>query len=97
VNEPIVVLRAVLDGIEAVRRSGRTNMLDRPVVARLCDELGHYAAALWVSEHRDLYARGIFHGFRAAPDARSTPTTTTEPAEGEVPRGAGVDEPRTES
>jgi uncharacterized Zn finger protein len=29
-------------------------LLDRPVVARLCDQLGHYAAALWVSEHRDL-------------------------------------------
>jgi hypothetical protein len=64
VSEPIPVPRDVLDGIEAVRRSGRVNMLDRPVVARLCDELGHYAAALWVNDHRDLYARGIFSGFR---------------------------------
>jgi hypothetical protein len=69
VNDPIPVPRAVLDGIEAVRRSGDTNMLDRPRVARLCDQLGHYAAALWVSEHRDLYARGIFRGFRAEPEA----------------------------
>jgi hypothetical protein len=63
-SEPILVPRAVLDGIEAVRRSGRTNMLDRPRVAQLCNELGFYEAALWVSEHRDLYARAIFSGFR---------------------------------
>jgi hypothetical protein len=63
VNEPIPVPRDVLDGIEAVRRSGRTNMLDRPRVAQLCDELGFYEAALWVNDHRDLYARAIFSGF----------------------------------
>jgi hypothetical protein len=104
-NEPVPV--PVLEGIEAVRRSGRTNMLDRPRVAQLCDELGFYEAALWVHEHRDLYARGIFHGFRAEPDdgasaghehdpdaerAANRPTTS-EPAEGEDPRGAGIETP----
>ena len=66
-SDPILVPRAVLDGIEAVRQSGATNMLDRPRVAQLCDALGFYEAALWVHDNRDLYARGIFHGFRVAP------------------------------
>ena len=34
----VKVPKAVLDGIEAVRRSGLTNMLDRPVVAELAEE-----------------------------------------------------------
>ena len=62
-NDRIPVTRAVFDGIEAVRRSGKTNMLDRPRVALLCDEMGFYESALWVMENRDAYSRAIFHGF----------------------------------
>jgi hypothetical protein len=49
--------------IEAVRRSGLTNMLDRPAVAHIAEEMGFEASARWVREHRDLYAHAIFHGF----------------------------------
>jgi len=60
---PIPVPADVLQGIEAVRQSGLTNMLDRPAVADIAEAMGFEAAAAWVREHRDLYARGIFRGF----------------------------------
>jgi hypothetical protein len=58
------VPRAVYDGLEAVRRLGLTNMLDRPRVAKLADELGFPEAAAWVREDRGRYATAVFHGIR---------------------------------
>jgi hypothetical protein len=55
----------VMEGLEAVRLSGLTNMLDRPVVARIAAAMGYDACARWVRENRALYARGVFRGFRA--------------------------------
>lgn len=55
----------VLEGLEAVRLSGKTNMLDAPRVIELAHEMEHYATALWVHENRGLYAHGIFQGFAA--------------------------------
>jgi hypothetical protein len=60
---PIKVSRAVLDGITAVRDSGKTNMLDRNSVAKLCSDMGYYEAALWVNDNKKEYAEGIFNGF----------------------------------
>ena len=57
------VPRKVFEGLERVRSEGRTNMLDRPRVARLAYENGDYAAALWVEENREAYSRGVFSGF----------------------------------
>lgn len=62
------VPQAVLDGLEAVRQSGLTNMLDRPVVARLAREFGFERAARWIETHRKQYAEGIFRGFEAVED-----------------------------
>jgi hypothetical protein len=62
--DAIPVSAKVLDGIEAVRRSGLTNMLARDVVAEIAEEMGFEESARWVQQHRDLYARAIFHGFR---------------------------------
>jgi hypothetical protein len=64
---PVTVDPDVLAGLEAVRASGLTNMFDRPAVARLALDAGHYATALWVTENRAAYAEGIFRGFAAAP------------------------------
>ena len=63
VEGPVTVPREVFEGIEAVRRSGATNMLDRPVVADLAEAMGFHWSAEWVRENRDLYGRAIFHGF----------------------------------
>lgn len=60
---PVRVTPAVLSGLEAVRQSGLTNMLDRPAVAEIADAMGFEESARWLREHRDLYARAIFHGF----------------------------------
>jgi len=62
------VSKPVLDGLEAVRRSGLTNMLDRPVVARLAEELGFDEAARWVEAHKKGFSEGIFRGFQAVED-----------------------------
>jgi hypothetical protein len=53
----------VFTGIEAVRLSGLTNMIDRPRVAEIAEETGFYESACWIRANRDLYARAIFHGF----------------------------------
>jgi hypothetical protein len=62
----VVIPRHVLDGIEAVRVSGRTNMLDRNAVAAIALELGHIDAAFWLTDkaNHKTYAEGIFRGFR---------------------------------
>ena len=54
-------------GIDAVRLSGLTNMLDRPVVARLAREFGYPDAARWIEEHPKEYAEGVFRGFIVDP------------------------------
>jgi hypothetical protein len=54
-------------GIDAARRSGLTNMLDRPVVARLAGELGWPDATHWIEEHPKEYAEGVFRGFIVDP------------------------------
>ena len=57
------VSREVFEGIEAVRQSGLTNMLDRPQVAQLAEQMGFEASARWVRANRDLYAQAVFQGF----------------------------------
>ena len=62
------VPKAVLDGLEAVRTSGLTNMLDRPVVVELAREFGFGEAARWINDHRREYAEGLFQGFEPTED-----------------------------
>ena len=65
-EEPPVVSRVVWQGLDAVRRSGRTNMLDRPVVAKLARAFGYGATAQWIEENPRAYAEGVFRGFTVA-------------------------------
>ena len=53
----------VWQGIDAVRLSGLTNMLDRPAVVRIAGELGFPEAARWIETHTKEYAEGVFRGF----------------------------------
>ena len=64
----IAVPSQVWDGLEAVRRSGLVNMLDRPRVIELAGKLGFAEAAEWSRRHPRAYARGIFRGFSAIAD-----------------------------
>jgi hypothetical protein len=61
--DPVPVPHEIFQGIEAVRLSGLTNMLDRPAVAEIAEAMGFEESARWVREHRDLYARAVFQGF----------------------------------
>ncbi|HOF90166.1 MAG TPA: DUF5049 domain-containing protein [Armatimonadota bacterium] len=56
------VSAAVYAGLEAVRRSGKTNMFDRLWVIELAEMMGFYETAAWVREHRGDYARVLFNG-----------------------------------
>ncbi|MCX6344954.1 MAG: DUF5049 domain-containing protein [Armatimonadetes bacterium] len=62
----IIVSAEVLVGLEAVRRSGKTNMLDRPRVTELAFDMGYAETAFWVNDNRGQYAKGIFQGFAVA-------------------------------
>ncbi len=59
----VPVPATVFAGLEAVRRSGVINMLDRKGVQYHAHQLGHNHAVIWVEDHPGLYAEGIFHGF----------------------------------
>jgi len=59
----IQVPREVFKGLEAVRLSGATNMLDRPRVIFIAREMGFDETAEWVEEHASDYAKGVFQGF----------------------------------
>jgi hypothetical protein len=54
----------VLEGLEAVRRSG-ANMVERAHVLVLAKRMGYRRTVRWVEEHPDEYARGVAHGFEA--------------------------------
>lgn len=62
---PIQITKIVFTGLEAVRRSGATNMFDRPRVIELLEEMGFDKSADWVRNHKTEYANGIFQGFEA--------------------------------
>jgi hypothetical protein len=59
----VAVAAEVWQGINAVRCSGLTNMLDRPMVAELAGKFGFTKTAQWVKNHPKEYAEGVFRGF----------------------------------
>jgi hypothetical protein len=61
---PIPITKAVFEGLEAVRLSGATNMLDRPRVIQILDQMGLDDAAEWVRNHKSEYSHGVFQGFQ---------------------------------
>jgi hypothetical protein len=52
----------VLEGLEAVRRSG-THMIELAHVLVLAKRMGFRQTVRWVEEHPEEYARGISRGF----------------------------------
>ena len=63
--EAIRVPAKILEGLEAVRRSGLVNMVDRNGVAEVARAIGLPAVAAWVVAEPGQYARGVFRGFEA--------------------------------
>ena len=64
---PVVVLPDVLEGLEAVRRSG-AHMAERTHVLVLAKHMGYRRTVRWVEENPEEYARGIANGFEATPE-----------------------------
>lgn len=63
VTARVPITRAVFDGLEFIRRSGATNMLDRPIVLMLAKEWGFTETAEWIeSVDTATYGRLIFEG-----------------------------------
>jgi hypothetical protein len=54
--------QAVYDGLEAVRLSGKANMLDVMMVIKYAFEMGHTEAGFWVCENTRKYVECIFCG-----------------------------------
>jgi hypothetical protein len=62
-NNRVQITKAVFDGLEFIRRSGATNMLDRPVVLHLAREWDFTETADWIeSVDTGTYGRLIFQG-----------------------------------
>jgi len=62
---PVKVPEKVLEGIEFIQRSGLINMLDRPGVQSIANDLEYHALVIWIEDNKSDYANGIFHGFEA--------------------------------
>lgn len=65
---PITVSAAVWRGLEAVKDSGTTNMLDQPAVIKIAEFLGFHETARWIEGHQGPYAEGLFKGFVVDPE-----------------------------
>ncbi len=62
-SQPKKVPARVLEGLEAVRRVGTTNMFDRQVVCIQAVALGYPEAQEWIENNTETYVEGIFTGF----------------------------------
>ncbi|MCA1948442.1 MAG: DUF5049 domain-containing protein [Armatimonadetes bacterium] len=69
-SEKVKAPRAVIDGIETVRQTGRTNMMDRQMVQVIANELELWQVVVWLEDHPKDYGRGLFQGFVADEEAR---------------------------
>ncbi len=67
-KQPIMVSEEVFEGLEAVRRSGITNMFDRPRVIEIAEMMGYDETAEWLVSNRNLYSQGLFQGFQVGED-----------------------------
>ncbi len=73
-GEPVMVPPGVLEGLEAVRRSG-AHMVERSHVLVLAKRMDYRQTVRWVEENPEEYAHGVTHGFEAAPEEGEQQTT----------------------
>ena len=71
-HTPVTVPDAVFEGIEAVRKSGKTNMLDYHEVMRLAYEGEFYQTVVWMEENKKAYSLGLFAGFVVEEESEKT-------------------------
>lgn len=56
---------SVLEALEAIRKEGNVNMLDRQGVQIEASDAGEYETVIWIEDNKKEYSRGIFEGFEA--------------------------------
>ncbi len=64
-EQPVRIPKDALEGLEAIRRHARTDVLDIPTARYLAEERGQPALALWIDKNPQEYGRGLLYGFRA--------------------------------
>ena len=69
-QSPVAIPERVYRVIDAIRRSGVTNMLGRPMVIEIARQLGFDDEAQWIEQHPSKYSLGIFVGFNPVPETR---------------------------
>lgn len=60
--DKIHVSKAVYEGLEAIRRSGATNMFDYKAVVELASMLNNRDTLLWLIDHKREYLQGVLYG-----------------------------------
>lgn len=61
--QPQKVPARVLEGLEAVKKAGTTNMFDWRFVCIQAVALGYPEASEWIENNTKTYSEGIFTGF----------------------------------
>jgi hypothetical protein len=61
--QPKKVSVRVLEGLEAVKRAGTTNMFDWRVACIQAVALGYPEVQAWIEKNTETYVEGIFTGF----------------------------------
>jgi hypothetical protein len=65
-QEPVRILKRVLEELESVRRYTRAEVLDIPTVRHVAMERGKPALVAWIDEHEREYRLGLLKAFLAA-------------------------------
>jgi hypothetical protein len=65
-QEPVRILKRVLEELESVRRYTRAEVLDIPTVRHVAMERGKPALVAWIDEHEREYRLGLLDAFLAA-------------------------------
>jgi hypothetical protein len=65
-QEPVRILKRVLEELESVRRYARAEVLDIPTVRHVAMERGKPALVAWIDEHEREYRLGLLNAFLAA-------------------------------
>lgn len=59
----VTVSSEVLEGLEFVRSSGETNMMDYHAVMRIAFKNNYFETVSWMMLYQNLYIKGFMEGF----------------------------------
>ena len=90
-TDKVKVTQAVYDGLEAVRKSGKTNMFDYNQVCVIANMLDFSETVVWLTANKKVYSAGVFRGFEPIEftdeEATAAIEQAVEASETEAPKG----------